>query len=357
MLGDVSLVALAATLAAASGAVHAAGAGEVAPFVVSGVALALLAALVGRSVDRLGDRLGSGATGFVQSALGNLPELFVGIFALRAGLPRVVQSAIVGSILANVLLVLGAAFVVGGLRNGTQRFHADAPRSAALLLLLAVAVIAVPTLSSHIGGAAAHHEQALSDVASAVLLVVYVLSIPSALRAAPVAPSALRAAPSAPSAPAHSGWPTSVVVAALLGSSVTAAFVSDWFVSSLTPALGALHLSAAFAGFVVVAIAGNAVENVVGIGLAARNRPDYALSAILQSPVQIALAVLPLLVLLSGPIGGAHLNLVMPLMLLAALGIGAAIAVVVVFDGESTWLEGAALIGCYVALAAVFWWG
>jgi len=350
--GDFRLVVAATALTAASGVTRFAGAGAVAPFVVSGLALAALAALVGRSVDRLGDRLGSGATGFVQSALGNLPELFIGIFALRAGLVRVVQSAIVGSILANVLLVLGAAFVAGGLRHGTQRFHTDAPRAAVLLLMLAVAVIVVPTLSSHLAVAVARHEQALSDVASVVLLLVFALSIPSALSAAPATAS------TGPGVVTHGGeWSTPLVVAALLGSSVAAAFVSDWFVAALAPALSTLHVSDAFAGFVIVAIAGNAVENFVGISLAAKGRSDYALAAILQSPVQIALAVLPALVLLSGPLGGAHLTLVMPVMLVAALVIGTAITVVVVFDGESTWLEGAALVGCYVTIAAAFWWG
>lgn len=347
--GDLRLVGLAAILAAGAAGTHYGHAGRVVPFLVSGAALAALAALVGRSVGRLGDRLGSGATGVVQSALGNLPELFVGIFALRAGLVGVVQSALVGSILANLLLVLGLAFIAGGARHGTQRFSTDAPRTAALLLLLAVAVIVVPTLSSRLGVAAAHHERALSDVASVVLLVVFALSIPSSLRSAPsddgraLEPAQL--------------WPAWLVGVMLTGSSVTAALVSDWFIAALTPALTQLHVSQAFAGLVIVAIAGNAVENVVGISLAARNRVDYALSVILQSPVQIALGLLPVLVLLSGPIGGAPLTLVMPVMLVAALAIGTVVTVVTVFDGESTWLEGVALVGLYATIAAAFWWG
>ncbi len=117
-------------------------------FVVSAGALALLAALVGQATEQVGERLGSGATGVLQSALGNLPELFVGIFALRAGLIEVVQSAIVGSILGNSLFVLGLAFLVGGLRNGTQHFTAQAPRMIANLTLLAVAALIIPTLTS-----------------------------------------------------------------------------------------------------------------------------------------------------------------------------------------------------------------
>ncbi len=347
--GDRRLLGAGALLTGATAATHYVHAGRIAPFVVAGVALGVLAAIVGRSVDRLGNRLGSGTTGVVQSALGNLPELFVGIFALRAGLVGVVQAALVGSILANVLLVLGAAFIVGGLRHGTQRFTPEAARTPVLLLVLAASIVIVPTLSSHLGVAAARHEHALSDVAAAVLLVVFVLSIPASLKAGTVDDgSTPRAGPR---------WPLQLVLWALLGSSVAAAFVSDWFVAALTPALSALHISQAFAGLVIVAIAGNAVENVVGIKLAAQNRADYAMSLILQSPVQIALGLIPVLVLLSNVLGGATLTLVMPVMLVASLAIAVVVAVVVVFDGESTWLEGVTLVGLYVAVAASFWWG
>jgi Ca2+:H+ antiporter len=345
----------------------------VVPFIVSALALGLLAAIVGRSVDRLGDRLGSGMTGVVQSALGNLPELFFGIFALRAGLVGVVQAALIGSILANVLFVLGLAFIVGGLKHGTQRFPAENARTIVVLLVLAVSVLMIPTLGVHLDLAVRHHEVALSDIAAVVLLVVFVLSTPGSVR------RQVRPSPEDFVADAQSGtdgtnrsespgehdegvgtkvatWSISLVVVALLASSVAAAFVSDWFVSALTPALSALHMSAVFAGL-VVAIAGNAVENVVGVQLAARNRSDYALSVILQSPVQIALVLIPALVLLSGVIGGAQLTLVLSPLLGIVLAVTTLIAAFVVLDGESTWLEGFCLVGLYVVIAASFWWG
>ena len=346
---DKRLVGASTVALAASAAVYYPGAGRIAPFVVTGVALALLAALVGRSVDRLGDRLGSGATGVVQSALGNLPELFIGIFALRSGLIEVVQAALVGSILANLLLVLGLAFLAGGIRHGTQRFRAEAARLAVLLLVLSVAIIMVPTLSSHFGGAAAHHERALSNIASLVLLAVFALSIPASLKSA--APKEQERALEG------ALWPVWLVVVVLSASSVAAAFVSDWFIAALAPALTQLHVSQAFAGLVIVAIAGNAVENFVGIKLAMQDRSDYALSVILQSPVQIALGLIPVLVLLSNFVGGGALTLVMPTLLVAALALGTVVTIVVVFDGESTWLEGASLVGLYVTIAAAFWWG
>ncbi len=348
--------------------------GHVAPFIVSAFALGFLAAIVGRSVDRLGDRLGSGMTGVVQSALGNLPELFFGIFALRAGLVGVVQAALIGSILANLLLVLGLAFIVGGLRHGTQRFPAENARMIMVLLVLAVSVLMIPTLGVHLDLAVRHHEVALSDVAAVVLLIVFVLSVPGSVRrearpspedvAAGNEPgtdeSSRRERPGEQSDEAGAtvaAWSISLVVVALLASSVAAAFVSDWFVAALSPALSALHMSEAFAGLVVVAIAGNAVENIVGVQLAARNRSDYALSVILQSPVQIALVLIPALVLLSGVIGGAQLTLVLSPLLGVVLALTTLITAFVVLDGESTWLEGACLVGLYVVIAASFWWG
>jgi Ca2+:H+ antiporter len=132
--------------------------------------------------------------------------------------------------------------------------------------------------------------------------------------------------------------------------------VSDWFVTALTPAMASLHVSQAFAGLVVVAIAGNAIENFVGIQLAARNQADYALSVIINSPLQIALVLAPALVLLS-LFTATTLTLVFAPMLVVAVVAAVLVVSLAVFDGESTWLEGATLIGLYVIIATVFWWG
>src|SRR5436305_2241323 len=157
-----------------------------------------------------------------------------------------------------------------------------------------------------------------------------------------------------------SGWQNNCKYASLhpfIGAGVGSAFVSDWFVNALSPAVSTLHISQAFTGLVIVAIAGNAVENVVGIQLAARNKPDYAISVILNSSLQVALGLAPVLVLLSFVIGGTHLTLVLPGLLVAALGLAATLDAFIVYDGESTWLEGTALIGLYGIIATSFWWG
>ncbi|MGN6474108.1 MAG: calcium/proton exchanger [Mycobacteriales bacterium] len=344
------IIGVAAALAVATGSVHYSNGNEVATFIVAAVALAALAAIVGRSVDQVADRLGSGATGVVQSALGNLPELFVCIFALRDGLREVVDAAIIGSILSNALLVLGFAFAVGGLRNGRQSFDANRARTLVALMILAVAAMLVPSLASYVHTPAARHEHALSVIASVVLLVVFALSVPSSMRRAEG-----EAEPDDSSAVAR--WPISFAVGMLAATGVLAAFVSDWFVAAMTPALQTMHVSQAFAGLVIVAIAGNAVEHVVGIQLAARGKADHALSVILNSPLQIALVLAPLLVLISPLVGGATFTLVFPPLLVTTV-VGSVLAVsFAIIDGEYDWLEGVALVGLYVVVAASFWWG
>jgi Ca2+:H+ antiporter len=349
---DRVVVGLSAVLTAVAGALFYAHASSTATFVVSGLALAALAALVGRSVEQVADRLGSGATGVVQSALGNLPELFVCIFALRQGLTKVVEAAIIGSILSNALLVLGLAFMVGGLRNGRQPFDANRARTTVALMLLAVAAMLVPSLASYVHTPAARHEHALSDIASITLLVVFALSLPASIRR--------REGEASSGEPAGAGeptWPMWLSIAGLAVAGVLAALVSDWFVDALQPALTSLHITQEFAGLVIVAIAGNAVENVVGIQLAARNQADTALSVILNSPLQIALVLAPVLVLISPVLGGATFTLVFPPLLVTTVVASILAVSFVIMDAESDWLEGAALIGLYVVIAASFWWG
>jgi len=336
-----------------SGILSAAGANAVLIFVIAGVALALLAALVGEATEQMGARLGPGATGVLQSALGNLPELFVGIFALRAGLLEVVQAALVGSILGNSLFVLGLAFLVGGLRHGTQRFSSDTPRMIATLTLLAVAALVIPTLTLGLHTPAAGHEEGLSIACAIILLLVFLASIPVSLKGGPTSVSTGKLAP----ADIRDLWPIWLAIVVLIGAAVGSAFVSDWFVSALTPAINALHISQGFTGLVIVALAGNAVENVVGIQFAARNRPDFAISVILNSSLQVALGLIPVLVLLSFVIGGVHLTLVLAPLLVAALALTAILSTVIIYDGESNWLEGLALIGLYAIIAVSFWWG
>lgn len=328
------------------------GGGAVLAFFGSAVAVALLASLVGRAVEQLGDRFGPGATGVLQSALGNLPELFIALFALRAGLVGVVQAALIGSILANLLLVLGLAFLVGGLKHGTQSLDSERAQQISVMLLVSVAAMVLPSLAFSLHTPVEQHERALSVIASVVLLVLFALSLPASIRRSS-APGEVITRPH----PEPPRWSVAVAVATLATAALAAAFVSDWFVTALTPAMNALHVSSTFAGLVVVAIAGNAVENVVGVQLAARNDSEYAFAVIINSPLQIALVLAPLLVVLSAVFGLAPLTLVFSPLLVMAVLLSVILTTVITFDGKSNWLEGAALIGLYAIIATSFWWG
>lgn len=351
---DHLLLALAGALTLCAGLAHFGGWNSVLAFLVAAAAVAVLAALVGRSVEQLGDRFGAGATGVLQSALGNLPELFICLFALRQGLVDVVRAALVGSILANLLLVLGLAFVVGGLKHGTQQLGSERARTITVLMLLSVTAMSIPSVAFSVHAPAADHEDALSMVVSILLLVLFLLFLPASLRR-----GADEGADTEEEAGPHEAprWPVWLAVALLAVAGVLAAFVSDWFVTALEPAMTAMHVSQAFAGLVVVAIAGNAVENFVGIQLAARNQSQYAFSVVLNSPIQIALVLAPLLVLVSHIAGFTALTLVFSPMLVVALLLAVILAAFISFDGESTWLEGATLVVLYGIIAASFWWG
>lgn len=337
--------------------------GTILPFVASAAAVALLASVVGRSVEQLGDRFGPGATGVLQSALGNLPELFIALFALKAGLVGVVQGALIGSILANLLLVTGLSFVVGGLRHGPQNLNSERARNVVVMMVLSVAAMIIPSLAAFVHAPAGSHQTALSVIASVALLALFAVTLPASLRKQQDEPTATglgqvqhRAAARETESEAPR-WPVWLAVGLLALSAVAAAFVSDWFVVALEPAMEALHISEAFAGLVVVAIAGNAIENVVGIQLAAAGRSEYAFSVILNSPMQIALVLAPALVLLSTALGFTPLTLVFPPMLILALVVAVVLTAFITFDGVSTWAEGAAMLVLYVIIATSFWWG
>jgi len=334
-------VAVVVTIAA--GTAKAAGVASVPQFVIAGLALATLAAVVGQAIEQVGERLGPGATGLLQSTLGNLPELFVCLFALSDGLDGVVRAALVGSVLGNAVLVLGCAFVPEG------------PRLNASLLLLVVAALMVPTLASKLGTPAAAHTGTLSNVCAVVLLIVYAASLPFYLRDRSDG-TAQRSAPAAGQADSEP-WPLRLSVGLLAFGSAGAALAADWFVQPLQVATRSIGISETFTGLVIVAIASNAVENAVGIRFALRAKPEYAISTSLNSPLQVALLLTPVLVLLSSAVGPTKLTLVFPPLLVAALAISTLVVTVVIYDGEYTWIEGVALIGLYFIIATAFWWG
>jgi Ca2+:H+ antiporter len=370
------LLAVVAVLSALAGAANYGTWAAIPRFALATLALAGLAWVVSFATEQLGERFGPGVTGMLQSTLGNLPELFVVIFALQKGETVVAQTAIVGSVLANALLVLGLVIVVGARRapDGIMRFSKRLPRDTATLLLVTVFIIVLLGLSLASHDPASHHVQAISAVGAICLLVVYLAWVVPYLRSDPapdMAPApdvdaasapgidstqGIDSAPGAPSAPGDPrGGPRlslGFTLALLFVSGAASAFVSDWFVNGLSPAIAQLHISPAFAGLVIVAIAGNAVENVAGLVLAAKGRSDLAISVVKNSVAQIAAFLFPLLVLVSFLLASA-LTFALAPVYIGALALTALVVWQVTGDGEAAAFEGWALVALYVILAVL----
>jgi Ca2+:H+ antiporter len=313
-------------------------------FAIATIALAGLAWVVSFATEQLGERFGPGVTGMMQSTLGNLPELFVVIFALQKGELVVAQTAIVGSILANALLVLGLVIVLGALRSedGVMRFSHRLPRDTATLLLVTVFIIVLLGLSLATHDPASHHVQAISAVGAVCLLVVYLAWVVPYLRS--------DQAPTGDSRAPRLGL--RLTLALLLAGGVASAFVSEWFVDALAPAISVLNLSQAFAGLVIVAIAGNAVEHVAGLVLAYKRRSDLAISVVKNSVAQIAAFLFPLLVLVSFTLS-THLTFALAPVYIGALALSALVVWQVTGDGEAAAFEGWALVALYVIMATL----
>jgi Ca2+:H+ antiporter len=372
-------------------------------FAIATLALAGLAWVVSFATEQLGERFGPAITGMLQSTLGNLPELFVVIFALQKGELIVAQTAIIGSVFANALLVLGLVIVVGARRapDGVMRFSRRLPSDTATLLLVTVFIIVLVGLSLASHDPASHHVKAISAVGAVCLLVVYLSWVVPYLRSdvapdqeakaaggSPEASAGVGGASPAASARAGVGGAPSragtsarqpqataphaaasapqtgarasagprlslpVTLALLVLAGVASAFVSDWFINALAPAIAVLHISQAFAGLVIVAIAGNAVENTAGLVLAWKGRSDLAISVVKNSVAQIAAFLFPLLVLVSFLLA-TTLTFALAPVYIGALTLTALSVWQVTGDGEAVAFEGWALVALYVVLATL----
>ncbi len=281
----------------------------------------------------------------MQSTLGNLPEFFVVIFALDAGHLIVAQTAILGSILANALLVLGLVVVAGARqsRDGVMRFSPRLPNDTATLLLISVFIIILVALATGSHDPASHHIKTISIVGAVAILIVYATWLRQYLRSG-------GGASGETGAPPRLSRPVSLVLLIVAGTA--SAFVSDWFVHALEPTIHQLHISQAFAGLVIVAIAGNAVENVTGIVLAHKGRAELAISVVKNSVAQIAAFLYPALVLIS-LLTATTLTFSMAPVYAGALFGTALIVWQITGDGEATVFEGTALIAAYVILGTV----
>jgi Ca2+:H+ antiporter len=322
-------------------------------FLMSAVAILGLAYVVGLSTERLGAITGPHIGGILNATFGNIAELIIAFFALQAGLIEVVKASITGSIIGNLLLVLGASLFLGGLRNGTQRFSAKVAALDATLLFLAVIALIVPATfasSAPVPGTSTPGRLEESIVISLVLMVLYVAALFYRFRH----PAEVLGGEHAEQ---HGGppWTARTAVVVLLGTAALLAVESELLVGAIDPFIEAFNLTPFFVGVILIPTIGNLAEHLVAVQLAMKDRVDFAMAVAMGSSLQVALFVAPVLVLL-GVAVGKPMDLVFEPLEVAAVGVAGVIATIISLDGESNWLEGALLMGVYLILGVSFFY-
>ena len=320
-------------------------------FATSAVAILPLAAWMGRATEQLAERMGEGVGGLLNATFGNAAELIIALAALRAGLHDVVKASIAGSIVGNILLVLGASMLAGGLRYPEQHYNPAGARSQATMLTLAAIALIVPAAFQSAAGTTAEGLGWLSVSISVVLLLVYLLYLAFAL----ITHSALFAGSHVPE-PEEAKPHASVRRAAfmLAAATVGIAWISEIMVGAIEPTAHELGLSNVFVGVFVIAILGNAAEHATAITAALKNRMDLSLSIAIGSSVQVALFVAPVLVLASLFLGPAPMDLAFPVGLVLTVLLSVLIMGQVAGDGRSDWLKGLQLLAVYLVLGLTF---
>jgi Ca2+:H+ antiporter len=318
-------------------------------FILACVGIIPMAAYIGETTEALAVYTGPRIGGLLNATLGNAAELIITIVAVRAGLLELVKASITGSILGNLLLVLGFSFIVGGVKHGLQTFDRRNASRNAILLILAVVAMVVPSLFSHsIGPEGSPKVEALSLGVALVMIVLYGLGLLAASKSGdtPVTPE-----PAPKSVAPH--WPIATALLILVLSTAGIVWLSEVLVGVVEPVGTGLGISEFFMGIILIPIIGNVAEHLVAVQFASRNKMSLSVEISVSSSLQIALLVAPLLVFVSLALGHP-LTLIFNTFELLALLAGVVIAALVSADGESSWLEGAALIAVYLILGLAF---
>jgi Ca2+:H+ antiporter len=337
---------LTALLAVAGAAVELLGGPVLLVFTLTALALVGLAWVLGQATESVGHYAGPRIGGILNATFGNAAELIITVFALSAGLTTVVKASIIGSVVGNVLLVLGASILVGGLKNGTQSFSTTIAGANAAMLAIVVFGLALPTVFGTLDpGEGNPSLEYLSISVAVVLLVLYALYLLFYLSRQEEIPR------TGEEEQPPFGEATSYVV--LLGTTAAVAYVSEAFVGAIEPLVEEIGVSELFIGVIVVPIVGNIAEHVVGVQIAYKNNMDFSMAVSLGSSLQVALLVTPILVFL-GPLLGHPLDLVFTPLELVSLGAAVVVTAFIALDGRSNWLEGAMLCGVYVIAALAF---
>ena len=340
-------------------------------FGASALAIVPLAGLMGRATEALSERMGPGLGGLLNASFGNAAELIIALVALQRGLPGVVKASITGSIIGNILLVLGLALLAGGLRYDRLRFNATAAGTGGTLLALSAIGLVVPAIFHRlVAGQGEAHEKELSLEIAIVLFVTYLLSLVFSLRthkhlyAGQPGPAgeSLGTVESAPpsghgvAAPGEGhgpGWSRGRAVVVLLVAAGLIGLVSEWLVQAVEATAEAFGMTEVFVGVILVAIVGNAAEHSTAVLVARKNQMDLAMHIAVGSSIQIALFVAPVLLFASYAFG-QPLDLLFTDFEVLAVVASVAVLNLVALDGEANWLEGVQLLAVYLVLALAF---
>ncbi len=338
-------------------------------FALSCVALVPLAGLLGEATEELAIHTGPNIGGLLNATLGNAAELIITIVALREGKIELVKASITGSILGNLLLILGLSLLLGGIRHGIQKFDRNLTGVAATMMMLSVVGMMIPTLFELLrevqSGAVDVFNTDVRDPAldalslgvAAILIVLYVLSLIFSFQKPERgigAPTGV-ADPSDQIAHHQAKWSVPVALGVLTVSTIAIVFLSEFLVGAVEPVVEQLGVSELFLGVILIPLVGNVAEHIVGVQVAMKNKMDLSLSISLGSSMQIALFVAPLLVFVS-LLFGNEMTLYFSLFEVAALTLAVLCAVQVSVDGESNWLEGAQLLAVYLIIGLGFFY-
>jgi len=323
-------------------------------FVFAALAIVPLAGLMGLATEHLAHRVGAGLGGLLNATFGNAAELIIGLTALSQGKYSIVKASLTGSIIGNILLVLGASILAGGLKFKTQRFNRTRASAGGSMLLLAAISFIVPAVYSHLlpNRATARRLDLSLDIAL-VLIVIYALSLLFELHthkhllAGETSEGVNEEGLAQP-------WPLSKSIGLLAGATVLVAWMSELLVGSVEHASHAMHLNELFIGVIIVAVIGNAAEHSTAVLMATKNKMDLSLSIAIGSSLQIALFVGPVLVLV-GRLFGRPMDLVFEPLEVIAVMLSVFAVNQVAQDGESNWLEGAQLLSVYLILGMAFY--
>jgi len=329
-------------------------------FGAAALAILPLAGLMGRATEEIATRVGSAVGGLLNATFGNATELIIAFFALRAGKLEVVKASITGSILGNLLLVLGLALLLGGFKFKTQNFNPKNARLLSSMLFVSVLGLLIPALfdigaRGYAGvGNPASVDLSMSIATAVILILMYAANVYFSLVTHKDLLSSASDDQHSDDEHHEAKWSVPIATGVLLGATVLVAFMSEFLVGALEPAAASLGLSEFFVGIIILPIIGNAAEHSSAVLFAMKNKLDLAVTIALGSTIQVALLVAPLLVLLSLMVGKPMDLVLHNPFELAAVVAGVVIAASVSSDGETNWLEGALLLGLYLILAFAF---